>query len=270
MEVETMAKSAPAQDLTIGTTPEGHLPPPREQQTTFLSLPPEIRNRIYALIPHQAWLSVNCDPAKLKQPALAAVNREVRAECLAVFYSQNKFVLDLRGWNDACYPKLWTPARIFAAWILAIGDVNAGRLRSLTVFAANFRVVVVIEGDGERVPVRMGLKLRLNKAQPNIADSTSPPYPFEVAGQRVESAMRVAIAEIERRAKEEKRRFTAIDIHDLNRTVGKLQPFMCTRMGLGFMGAVLDRDGMGEDEWPNTDAHLNKCNDCGYLHYKKL
>lgn len=245
-------------------------PTPTGEQTTFLDLPPEIRNRIYALIPHQAWLSVNSAPAKLKQPALAAVNRQLRAESLAVFYSQNKFVLDLRGWKDESYPKLWTPARIFAAWILAIGDVNAGRLRSLTVFAANFRVVVAIEGDGESVPVRMGFKLRLNEPQPNMEDRMESPYPFEVAGQRVESALRVAIAEMEKWARAEKRRFTASDIYDLNRMVAKLQPFLCTRLGLGFMGAVLDRDGMREDEWPDTDEHLHRCDDCGYLRYKKM
>lgn len=90
---------------------------------------------IYAHFPHKAWISINHTPTEVQQPTIAHVSRQVRREALAVFYSRNHFVLDLRGWKDAAYPKLWTPVDIFESWIYAIGDANAEYLRSLMIFA---------------------------------------------------------------------------------------------------------------------------------------
>lgn len=93
---------------------------------------------IYTYFPHKAWISINSAPSDVQQPVIASVSRQIRQEALAVFYSNNHFVLDLRGWKDASYPKLWKPADIFESWIYAIGDVNAANLRSLKIFAYVF------------------------------------------------------------------------------------------------------------------------------------
>lgn len=236
------------------------------RQTNFLDLPLEIREMVYAYFPHQAWISINQAPSKLKQPALAFVSHQIREECLAYFYKNNKFVLDLRGWKDASYPKLWKPADIFESWVRAIGDGNAGHLRSLTFFAANFRVVVKISGE---LPVTINARLRVNTKSVDLADYVPNDYNFATATQRVTSAFAIVVKDIEVTAHREARQLTAADINRLKTAVADLQPFLCSRMGLGFLGAVLRRDNMHEDDWPDRSEHLERCDDCGYLRYSK-
>lgn len=67
-----------------------------DQAFPFLSLPGEIRNIIYrkhfeATLPgsHDRNLGLFCYP----QPALTRVSRQVRAESLSIYYSENRFVL---------------------------------------------------------------------------------------------------------------------------------------------------------------------------------
>ncbi|KAI2616065.1 hypothetical protein GGR54DRAFT_248305 [Hypoxylon sp. NC1633] len=60
----------------------------------FLQLPPELRNEIYRLMPVDnpqiTSMSSYCMKS-LVPPSLARVNKQIRSECLPVFYSQNSF-----------------------------------------------------------------------------------------------------------------------------------------------------------------------------------
>lgn len=84
------------------------------------------------------------------------------------------------------------------------------------------------------------------------------------------SAFKLIVEDIEAKAHSEERRLKARDVDRLKGAVANLQPFLCSRMSLGFQGAVLKADGMREDMWPNLRAHLETCDDCGYLRYTKL
>lgn len=88
-------------------------------------LPPEVRNRIYALAltkpgqvrikhPPPAWKK---DPAI--QPPLTRVCRQIRFECLLMFYARNTFVIeiDVQGdWSDQC-PKTRKQLKMSQRWV---------------------------------------------------------------------------------------------------------------------------------------------------------
>lgn len=63
-------------------------------QFPFLKLPPELRNRVYDLV----LPNVDCDgdpiSIRLTQHPLTRVNKIIRKETLAMFYSKNNFILE--------------------------------------------------------------------------------------------------------------------------------------------------------------------------------
>lgn len=91
---------------------------------SFLSLPPELRNRIYKLVvasrddsegdpaPHFTpetvhdasrrgpYIMVRIDNVKLQQPALTKVSTQLRKECLPIFYGANEFVVALKRFRE--------------------------------------------------------------------------------------------------------------------------------------------------------------------------
>ncbi|KAK5737167.1 hypothetical protein LTR17_006950 [Elasticomyces elasticus] len=87
--------------------------------SALLELPPEIRNFIFELVvvsprPLGAGLSVRWESeiavsqtkVSPRQPALAHVNRQLRDECLAIFYGQNAFLIErgvLSGYELRCW-----------------------------------------------------------------------------------------------------------------------------------------------------------------------
>ena len=233
----------------------------------FFDLPAELRDMIYAYFPYQAFIPITQAPSKLQQPATAYVSRRMRREALAVFYARNRFTLDLRGWKDPSYPKLWTPAKIFEAWITAIGDTNAGSLRSLIFHAANFRVNFNISTE---LPITITWSLRTNLTRAETAERVPSDYTFPVATKRAKSALDILITSVQTRARNQNRRLTSEDIDGLCAAVSGIQPFLCTRVGLGFQDAMLEREDMHVLEWPDLQPHMDKCDDCGYLRYQKL
>ncbi|KAK4891652.1 hypothetical protein LTR27_009823 [Elasticomyces elasticus] len=81
-----------------------------ERKTDFMSLPFDVRNKIYSLTvvaPHDILVCMCgvCDWSMSKQPVLSKVTRQIRAEVLPLFYGENHFVL--RGEYDW---KLTAPA----------------------------------------------------------------------------------------------------------------------------------------------------------------
>ena len=64
-------------------------------QTTFLSLPPEIRNEIYSLaLVEDRPLRVRTVHPYLLEPGLLATNKQVRSEALGIWYGENLFEID--------------------------------------------------------------------------------------------------------------------------------------------------------------------------------
>lgn len=111
--------------------------------------------------------------------------------------------------------------------------------------------------------------LRTNLTDIEAAERVLSEYSFVVATQRAKSALAILIHLIEKRARDQDRRLTAQDIIDLCSAVSGIQPFLCTRVGLGYQGAVLEREEMSVIEWPDLRSHLEKCDDCGYLRCQK-
>ncbi|TKA72565.1 hypothetical protein B0A49_06034 [Cryomyces minteri] len=126
----------------------------------FLKLPPELRNVIYNLA------LVECHTVRMlvrpmtKQPALARVCRQVRNECLPIYYGNNHFQRDLidydrkqkdpYDWHNCPCPHL-----------VAIGNANCMMLRHLTVVTRGptARIIFFTEeindllhGNGIRLP----------------------------------------------------------------------------------------------------------------------
>lgn len=64
-------------------------------QTTFLSLPAEIRNEIYSLaLIEDEPVKVRTVEPYLLEPGLLAANKQVRSEALGLWYGENDFEID--------------------------------------------------------------------------------------------------------------------------------------------------------------------------------
>jgi hypothetical protein len=230
----------------------------------FFDLPPEVRDMIYAYFPYLAAIHINQDPAKLMQPNVTKVNRQMREEALNVFYGRNKFVLDVRGWKHDSYPRRWTPFEVFIHWIMAIGDENTARIRNLTFISHSFRVNVQISNE---FPQSIAVRLRTNPDKTEVADSVPSWYTFEVAAERAEKGLREIIENICANSGRK-----ALDSRDFSRIamgVDMIQPFLCRRMTLGYQGAALLKDDVPPDQWPSTSKHKDKCDGCGYHRYTR-
>jgi len=185
----------------------------------------------------------------------------MRKECLDVFYGKNRFLLDLRGWKHDNYPKRWTPLMIFEHWINAIGDENAGRLRSLSFVSHNFTVLIKTSNETPQV----SLKFRSMVSGLELAENVPTNYTSKLAAKRAEEGLRSVLDELE--AGRDGQSLTAGDIIRICRMVEAIQPFLCKRSNLGYQGAILPSGNV--DEWPDTATHLNKCDDCGYHRFTR-
>lgn len=89
----TVAESQPSVTFS-GSTPN------LRHSTSFLDLPPELRNEVYGhnLIKNYP-IEVRPTQPYLKEPALSAVNKQVRFEALAIWYGVNIF--EIRGSSPA-------------------------------------------------------------------------------------------------------------------------------------------------------------------------
>lgn len=219
---------------------------------------------IYAYFPYLASIHINQDPSKLLQPNVSEVSRWMREESLTVFYGRNNFFLDLRGWKHASYPPRWTPFDVFEHWITAIGDANAARIRSLTFFSHNFRVNVRVSNE---VPPTIAVRLRTNEGKAETADNVPSWYTFDLAAARAEQGLQAIVNNIPTRLRD--KGLTSSDFLTISRGVDNIQPFLCRRMTLGYQGTVLLVKELPVDEWPDTKAHKDKCDDCGYHRYTR-
>ena len=232
----------------------------------FLDLPQEIRDMIYAYFPYLASIHINQDPAKVLQPNISRVCRRIRKESLDVFYARNNFFLDLRGWKHASYPRRWTPQMVLERWIRAVGNDNVARIRSLSFFSYSFRLNVRISNDS---PPTLTLRFRTTPTNTEVAEFVPSWYTFDVAAARCEKGMRRLLQDIEAEAKSQNRALNVDDFITISESVENTQPFLCKRMSLGYKGAVLLKDGIAVDEWPDTEAHLDKCDECGYHRFNR-
>lgn len=109
----------------------------------FLSLPPELRNAVYALvIPTAARLSLphpTDEVDEYRGPwALAQVSRLVRGESSAVFYSQVQLIIDLRG------KTAWIAGETYCNWITTVDESLIALVKHL-VIDAEIEVERVVE-----------------------------------------------------------------------------------------------------------------------------
>lgn len=237
---------------TVSTGNSGDQP----SRTNFFDLPQEVRDLVYLRHPGVAWIDLTLAPTKLQQPVTSRVCRRMRKESLDIFYGRNNFMLDMRGWKHSALPKSWTPLMIFEHWVMSIGDHNVARLRSLSFYSHNFNAHIKVQGEENNLT----LKFRVLPHDPQPVQTAPPGYNLGVAGERASSALRHVLDEIERAR--EGQPLNADDLVRICSTIELLQPFLCKRNALGWLNAILPSSDM--DEWPETDEHLNKCDDCGY------
>lgn len=102
-----------------------------------MSLPPELRNRIYNLVLVQnGTISVHLpkpDISRLekvvKQPALLKVCKTVREEALPVFYGANRFTV-----NHLFYREVPRELEVVERWLGAIGPEKRAMLRQFDAY----------------------------------------------------------------------------------------------------------------------------------------
>ncbi|TKA42933.1 hypothetical protein B0A54_07149 [Friedmanniomyces endolithicus] len=116
----------------------------------------------------------------------------MRKECLDVFYGKNNFLLDLRGWMDCSYPEKWTPLMIFERWIDAIGNENAGRLRSLNFMGHSFSVHIRVSKQAPQ----LASKFHTMPSYEDWIEVAPPGYTFELAACRAEQGLRTTLDNI--------------------------------------------------------------------------
>ncbi|KAL2354567.1 hypothetical protein BJ546DRAFT_1061580 [Cryomyces antarcticus] len=111
----------------------------------FLKLPPELRNAIYARVVvlwAPIWVhTLHTTSKQVLQPPLSRVCKQVRAECLAVFYSCNAFEGLL----------LFPPHCGVLAWLTRIGRTNCATLRQLRIDARQPHNPQLLLGDVEMI-----------------------------------------------------------------------------------------------------------------------
>lgn len=66
-----------------------------DSSTTITDLPPEIRNDIWTMLLVQPKaIAVSPTRPFVKEPALLAVNRQIRSETMSIWYAENSFLID--------------------------------------------------------------------------------------------------------------------------------------------------------------------------------
>lgn len=241
----------------------------------FLDLPSEVRDMVYLYFRPYSWIDISQMPSRIHQPSVAFVSKQVRKECLDVFYGKNRYVsrlcvrpladtddarfmLDLRGWKNSGYPKKWTPNDIFERWITAIGDDNAARLRSLTFYEHAFAVNFTITNVAPRITA----KLRQNRdSSPNdtMAEDAPAGYNFDTAIERARARLQFLIADLLQQHGDHP--LTAQVIGRLLDIIEDFRPALCSRMGLGYKGATISACPQAE---PEVSRHRHHCGECSY------
>ena len=96
----------------------------------LLDLPPELRDQIYEYLVLKQRNTITMlpnygsfqSPVSAAQPAICCVNRQIRAETLPMFYSNNLFLAEVSDSTDLAIAK---------NWLVVIGDENIRHLRRL-------------------------------------------------------------------------------------------------------------------------------------------
>lgn len=100
--VKTKTSTQPKAQTSRKATP-GKLPsdapsdailqrPPCEGASKFLDLPPELRNDIYSyVLVYPGFITIRPEAPHVSEPALLAVNHQIRSEAVTVFYGENTF-----------------------------------------------------------------------------------------------------------------------------------------------------------------------------------
>lgn len=133
MESPIRLSTSATEDInTIGARTTDKIPTsiPNFQPKGFLDLPAELREAIYTLAVVKPTNTITmlfdhnsyANEVSASQPALALVNRQIRSECLATFYSSNTFTAQLDNATDLATAK---------RWVRAIGDTNVADLRTV-------------------------------------------------------------------------------------------------------------------------------------------
>lgn len=121
----------------------------------FLSLPAELRNRIYEMVFHRSQ-SCNLTAANhsrggrafqhhVAQPSLTRTCQQIRNETLPVFYGSNWFLVELRPWMHAAVHT--------RTWLKAVLPKNRQFFKQLYVNSqtVNFSVLGELSGDGKGI-----------------------------------------------------------------------------------------------------------------------
>ncbi|KAK4626902.1 hypothetical protein CLAFUW4_05047 [Fulvia fulva] len=116
---ESVAAAGPRKKQKTSTT----TPPPKKTSPRLLTLPAEIRNRIYeyALIEHP---NILITPA-IREPPLLSANRQIRTEALGIYYSNlNIFILPIHSSDATLYLRWHTHLQS-----LGFDDMTSGLVR---------------------------------------------------------------------------------------------------------------------------------------------
>ncbi|EME46805.1 hypothetical protein DOTSEDRAFT_22836 [Dothistroma septosporum NZE10] len=228
------------------------------QHTHFFDLPQECRDMVYLHFRPFAYFDITQQPAAIHQPSIAKVSKRVRRECLDVFYGGSKFMLDMRGWKHSAYPKAWTPNKIFEEWVESIGDENTARLRNVWFYLNNSMIAFTIRSDKPRITFKFK-QTRGGSAYAEIAEDAPTGHTFKTAMERARQRLEYRVQEMADRVEEQP--LTVKNFQDLCVLVEDVKPTLCTRIGVGWKGAVLD-----EDPSVHTDVnfHRTSCTECGY------
>lgn len=225
--------------------------------TLFFDLPREIRDLVYLHFPGYAWVDLMQMPTLALQPCTSFVSHQMRKESLESFYSRKTYFLDLRGWKSPIYPKMWTPRMVCDRWLEAIGDENAGYLRSISFYSHNFTAHVKIENKQPGITLRFRAKAGFKV---ETVEGVSNKYTFQVAAQLAKERVEKVLAKIS--AERAGGPLKIDDIKLMCETFEMVQPFLCRRNSLGTGGAVLNEN--DTVLWPDAGVHCDRCDDCGY------
>lgn len=63
----------------------------------FLDLPSEVRDMVYLYFRPYSWIDISQMPSRIHQPSVAFVSKQVRRECLDVFYGKNRYAFQAQA-----------------------------------------------------------------------------------------------------------------------------------------------------------------------------
>lgn len=201
-----------AEAVERDTEPDhGAQPAEPAEITQCVELPKEIRYMVYECIPRRAWIYITDTSLELQQPATSRICKAMRGEALDIHYGKNKFVIDFRQFLSIVHP---TKLTIFTNWTTAIGDENAGRIRSLSCLLPNFSVHFKISNKKPR----FSLKFRSTSGGNGVVEMlTTTVHDPTVAAHRACRGLLLVLKSIEE--EREGRPLRAEDLQRMVRTV---------------------------------------------------